>query len=247
MAETIVIKTRLPHCGQSCIIIRIGDRVKSLIMTSRWPAALDESLSTIDLYESHKERKYYDCRANLYAIIMATEHLERAYAQDCVSNEEYTIECNKLISQFKIAEKALENETTESFMRTFQMDCPRAANRLLKMGVPESLRSSGGNDNDVVAVKKTTADLITAMDTVRLGQVEVDALSPVLLDLRNSLAQHPGTPKDWGPLRKVENWLVKLNSMRAYDSIDANDSRQLVFDLETAYEEFDQYLNTKGR
>ena len=216
------------------------------IMTSRWPTALDKSLSAIDLYESHKERKYYDSRANLYAIIMATEHLERAYAQDCVTSQEYTTECNKLISQFKIAKSALgDNETTESFMKTFQMDCPRATNRLLYMGVPESLRSSDDSDNVGVAVAKTVADFITAMDTVRLGQLDVDDLSPLLIDLRNSLMQHTGTPKDWGPIQKVETWLVKLNAMRAHDRIDENEKRQLCLDLDSAYLEFNQHLKTK--
>eukprot|EP00985_Skeletonema_marinoi_P006114 scaffold2652_cov148-Skeletonema_marinoi.AAC.3 len=53
------------------------------------------------------------------------------------------------------------------------------------------------------------------------------------------------TPKDWGPMQKVENWLVKLNFMRAHDRIDENDSRQLYLDLDSAYSEFNQYLKTK--
>jgi len=223
----------------------ISNRAKSNIMTSRWPTALDQSLSTIDLYESHTERKHYDNRANLYAIIMATEHLERAYAQDCVTNAEYTTECNKLISQFKIAESALgKNESTESFMKNYQMDCPRAVNRLLIMGVPESLRSSDDGDR-ALTVATTVANFITAMDVLKLEQLDVDVLLPHLIDLRNSLVQISGTPKDWGPMQKVENWLVKLNFMRAHDRIDENDSRQLYLDLDSAYSEFNQYLKTK--
>lgn len=165
---------------------------------SRWPQALDQSKSQIDLFESSKERKAYENLADLYTIITATEHLERAYAQDAITQSEYTSECNKLISQFKIAEKAAlgtNNMTTETFMNLYQvclyfnnagvihtsrrtlqmlmktradfifnfcesflssqMDCPRAADRLLRMGVPEPLKASHDSGNVAVTVAET--------------------------------------------------------------------------------------------
>ena len=108
-----------------------------------------ESDLEIELYSNAKERQAYDDQANLYAIIMATEHLERAYARDDLSQKEvrldecmcvwrrlgnhrvtgrrrltqhntlfltllrlqYTTECNKLISQFRLAEKAALGKT----------------------------------------------------------------------------------------------------------------------------------------
>ena len=95
------------------------------------PKAADESLPEIELYCSAKERKAYENMGDLYTIITATEHLERAYAQDAITQSEYGTECNKLLSQFRIAEKAAGNNsmTTESFMRVYQMDCPRARER----------------------------------------------------------------------------------------------------------------------
>jgi ESCRT-I complex subunit VPS28 len=66
----------------------------------------------IELYSSSKERQHYDDLANLFSIITATEHLERAYALDSITQEEYTRECNKLISQFRLAEKAALQGTT---------------------------------------------------------------------------------------------------------------------------------------
>jgi ESCRT-I complex subunit VPS28 len=125
---------------------------------SRWPHALDQSKSQIDLFDSSKERKTYENLADLYTLIKATEHLERAYAQDAITQSEYTSECNKLISQFKIAEKAAlgsNGMTTETFMQIYQMDCPRAADRLLRMGVPEPLKTSDGSGNVAVTVAET--------------------------------------------------------------------------------------------
>jgi ESCRT-I complex subunit VPS28 len=47
-----------------------------------------ESDHEIELYSNSRERQQYDEQANLYAIITATEHLERAYAKDDVTREE---------------------------------------------------------------------------------------------------------------------------------------------------------------
>lgn len=62
---------------------------------------------TVELFETAKERQKYDDQASLYAIIVATEHLERSFARDAVSDRDYTTLCNKLISQFRLAEKAV--------------------------------------------------------------------------------------------------------------------------------------------
>jgi ESCRT-I complex subunit VPS28 len=214
----------------------------------RWPMALDKSLSEIDLFDSSKERKAYENCADLYAIITATEHLERAFASDAITNTQYTTECNKLISQFKIAEKAaLGNNkmTTETFMKIYQMDCPRAAERLLRMGVPEPMRSSDNSGNVAISVAETVQHFITAMDNVKLDRLDVDELQPLLSELMNALVQLPDTPNDWAPNHKVKKWLVQLNSMRAYERIDEDDGRQLYHDLDSAYLEFTQYLKTK--
>ena len=42
----------------------------------------------IDLYETSREREIYENCADLYAIIIATEHLERAYARDAITHKE---------------------------------------------------------------------------------------------------------------------------------------------------------------
>ena len=45
-------------------------------------------MQEIELFESSKERADYDNLADLYAIILATEHLERAYARDAITQKE---------------------------------------------------------------------------------------------------------------------------------------------------------------
>lgn len=139
---------------------------------------------------------------DLYTIIIATEHLERAYANDAITQKEYLVECNKLLAQFKIAEKAVllasssgggeggaSNsssswggggggptiaKTTEELMRLYQMDCPRATHRLLHMGVPEPTKDAGTNSS-------SHQHAVTVAETVQHFITTMDA---VKLDLR---------------------------------------------------------------
>lgn len=200
----------------------------------------------IELFESSRERENYDNLADLYAIIFATERLERAYARDAITRDEYTTECNKLISQFRLAEKAAINETmtTETFMLKYQMDCPRAAERLLRMGVPEQMKTST-SENSAVTVAETTQHFITTMDAVKLEQRAVDELQPLLSELMDALTRLPETPDDFEPNRIINQWLQKLNAMRAVDEIDEDDARQLYHDLDAAYAEFTRYLKRR--
>jgi len=199
----------------------------------------------ITLYESQKERATYDNLADLYTIILATEHLERAYARDAVTEQEYKTECNKLISQFRLAEKVAlgKTMTTETFMQVYQMDCPLATERLLKMGVPEQIKSSdNARDYVVVTVAETVQFFITTMDAVQLDQKTVDVLQPLLSDLMDALTRLPETPKDFIPNRIVGCWLQKLNLLRAVDELNDEDTKQLDHDLGSAYAEFTRFL-----
>jgi ESCRT-I complex subunit VPS28 len=129
-------------------------------------------------------------------------------------------------------------------MHLYQMDCPRATERLLKMGVPAPIKS-GDDDNHAVTVAEAVQHFITAMDAVKLEQRAVDELQPLLSDLMDSLTRLPETPNDFEPNRKVSKWLQKLNQLRAVDEIDEEDSRQLYHDLDSAYAEFTRYLKRK--
>lgn len=209
----------------------------------------DSTESQIELWNSRTEREYYDNLGDLYAIITATEHLERAYSRDAITQKEYTTECNKLISQFRPAEKAAlgKNMTTETFMQVYQMDCPRAAERLLRAGIPEQIRSSDDMQNQDVAatVAETVQHFITTMDAVKLEVRAVDELQPLLVDLMDALTRVPETPNNFQPNITIQQWLQKLNMMRAVEELDEDDARQLYHDLDSAYSEFTRYLKRK--
>jgi ESCRT-I complex subunit VPS28 len=209
----------------------------------------DTSSTTVPpLYENSREREIYDEQANLYAIITATEHLERAYARDAVEPKEYTAQCKKLISQFKLAERVLRGTgmSTEEFITLYQMDCPRAEERLLKMGIPEPMKGGTDEVNQAVTVAETVQHFITTMDAIKLDQRAVDEIQPLLSDLNDVFIRIPDLPNDFEPIIKVNRWLQKLNTMRAVDEISDEDSRQLYHDLDSAYTEFTRYLKRGG-
>ena len=97
----------------------------------------------LQLFSSTKERRRYTDLADFYAIIKATEHLEKAYARDAIDEARYEKACLKLISQFKSSESALKLgggiEDASSFIAEWKMDCPRARDRLVRCGAPATV------------------------------------------------------------------------------------------------------------
>ncbi len=210
----------------------------------------------IDLYDSSQEQRLYDNFADLYAIIMTTESLERAYARNAITREEYVAECNKLISQFRVAEKiALEkkpsstaslDKSTETFMQIYQMDCPLAAHRLLVAGVPETMARVETNDKTGITIAMTSEAFIHVLDAIEMSQSSVDELQPLLCVVMDNLSKLPETPNDFEPNRIVQQWLQKLNLMRAIDDLDETDMRQLQMDINAAYADFKTFLSDRS-
>mmetsp|Transcript_9913 Transcript_9913/g.28148 ORF Transcript_9913/g.28148 Transcript_9913/m.28148 type:complete len:219 (-) Transcript_9913:108-764(-) len=203
------------------------------------------------LWSDVRQRRKFEDLADFYAILKATEQLERAYISSAITQSEYTQECNKLIGQFKTSEKALQSAgaitSTKDFIYEYQLDVPRAVERLVESGVPattiyHTTAEAGGG----AAIAETTQTIITAMDALKLEQRAVDDIHPLISDVMGSITKVPDLPKDFTGLAKTQEWLVTLNQMRAADEIDEDQARQLIFDLELVYTSFVDWLKKKG-
>lgn len=197
----------------------------------------------IKLFENIKDRERFENMADLYSIITTTEHLEKAYVRDSVSSEPYTKHCNKLIAQFKTLNPIVKDyvPNIENFIVDFKMDCPAAKNRLLKIGVPATVEhgnQTGNKGQKIIA--ETAQHFITAMNAIQLQQRSVDQLQPWLSSLTSSLNDCP--IKDFEGKKRVLNWLIILNGMKAHEELNDEQLRQLSFDLETSYNEFHKSL-----
>ena len=213
-----------------------------------------DATEEVKLYKSTRERRKYDDMADLYALIKTTEKLEKAFGRDAISSEAYESACLRLISQFKASEGALQRDGTvasaDEFMTEFKMDCPRARERLLRLGVPATILSqSAGSQGDALAdsalrVAECVQHFITAMDALKLDQRAVDEVQPLVSDLVSSLTRVPNAPCRQG-LETLARWLQDLNAMRAAQEISEDQARQLSFDLDNAYSEFHRALRAK--
>ena len=206
----------------------------------------------VKLFTTTREREYYDNLADVYAIFVCAEHLEKAYIKDSVTAQEYTSACSKLIAQFKAAMTVLQDQLKdiEQFMKEYSLFCPAAVNRLLIIGVPatvehaitQTLEDHGKASAQHVA--ECVQNFITLMDSLKLNLVAVDQLHPLLSDILTSLNQFPGVSFEESK-QKVKIWLVKLNQMKASDELSDNEIRQLLFDLENAHNSFYRALSSK--
>ncbi|KAF9585164.1 hypothetical protein BGW38_003648 [Lunasporangiospora selenospora] len=210
---------------------------------------LDEE---IKLTTNNRERAQMDNMADLYSIIVVLEHLEMAYIRSAVTHTEYTPACRQLIAQFRTASSLLGDVVPdlEKFMKEYNLDCPAAAKRI-KIGVPATVEFGDGVTNEANGhrtakyVAETVQNYITVVDTLKLGIVAVDNIHLLLAELMQSLNNVRSLPQDFEGRAKVREWLIKLNSMRASEELNAEERRQLEFDLESSYTAFHGWLDSQ--
>jgi ESCRT-I complex subunit VPS28 len=161
---------------------------------------------------------------------------------------QYTEACTKLISQYKTAETALRLggfiDSVEAFVSEYRLDCPRALERLVRIGVPATVvHNTTNRKTDSVNVAQTVQNFITLMDVLKLNIRAVDEIQPLLSEMMSSLTMVSGLPPDSAGRDKIEAWLRTMNAMRASEELDEEQARQLSFDLERAYSSFMAFLN----
>mmetsp|Transcript_1917 Transcript_1917/g.5296 ORF Transcript_1917/g.5296 Transcript_1917/m.5296 type:complete len:216 (-) Transcript_1917:1046-1693(-) len=209
----------------------------------------------VKLYNNLKERAAYDNLADLYALLVATEHLEKAYVRDSCTADEYTPECKKLIAQFRtlMSHGILGDDfVLDEFLKEYDLHCPSAVHRLVEKGIPATIEhdvSSTTMDasasNQVLMVAQATQGFITAMDALKLNMVAVDEVQPQLHDLLETLGKIKELPADFEGKEKLKSWLAIINRMKAADELDEDQARQLTFDLESSYNAFHRWLGNQ--
>ncbi|KAI3666770.1 hypothetical protein L6452_41807 [Arctium lappa] len=206
----------------------------------------------VKLWNDKREREMYDNFAELYAIIKATEKLEKAYVRDIIPSSDYEAECQKLIAHFKTLSSTLKDTvpSIERFHDTYKMDCPAAMNRLITSGVPATVEhraaAAASGVTSAATVAECVQNFITAMDSLKLNMVAVDQVFPLLSDLSGSLNKLSILPPDFEGKTKMREWIGRLAKMGAADELTEQQSRQLHFDLESSYNSFMAALPTAG-
>lgn len=206
--------------------------------------SMSEDAGLIVLSSNKKERETYENYADLFAIFKTTEKLERAYVRDAISSKEYEPACQKLIGQYKTLWETLRDTVpdVQQFLAHYNMQCPMAAKRLIQSGMPATMefgkpRYSQGS-HSAVNIAGSVQAFITTMDSLKLNMAAVDQIFPLMSDLLTNLNKVEGFPSEFQGKEKVKLWISKLHSMPASQELTENETRQLLFDLESSYNEF---------
>lgn len=204
----------------------------------------------VKLFTSTADRRKFDDLADFYAIFLAAEQLEKAYQRDIIPADDYTSACNKLISQFKSAESTLIQasimSSTGAFISEYQIDLPRAVERLVNRGVPATvIHATTDTRSEGLFVAETTQFFINALDALSLGCRTMDEIHPHLRDIMASAVRVPGLVQNVPEMSRVQTWVVKVHQMRATEELTEDDKRQLTSDLNTAYSCFHQFLRAR--
>eukprot|EP00241_Pyramimonas_parkeae_P011060 CAMPEP_0114238770 /NCGR_PEP_ID=MMETSP0058-20121206/8098_1 /TAXON_ID=36894 /ORGANISM="Pyramimonas parkeae, CCMP726" /LENGTH=231 /DNA_ID=CAMNT_0001350895 /DNA_START=893 /DNA_END=1588 /DNA_ORIENTATION=- len=204
----------------------------------------DASGGEVKLWNTQKERELVNNKADLFALIKTVEYLERAYVRDFISAKEYETTCLNMIAKFKTLLGTMKEQVpdVQMFMRDFNMDCPAAYNRLIVSGMPATIEhgncgqsSAAGGKGSEVVVAETVQAFITTMDALKIQMTSMDSLYPLLSDLMQSLNKLAYLPPDFAGKTNVKEWLMRLHQMSASDELTEEQTRQLLFDLESSY------------
>uniref|UniRef100_A0A182JDS7 Vacuolar protein sorting-associated protein 28 homolog n=1 Tax=Anopheles atroparvus TaxID=41427 RepID=A0A182JDS7_ANOAO len=203
-----------------------------------------ELYEEVKLYRQAREREKYDNMADLFALVSTLQNLEKAYIRDCITPQEYTAACSKLLVQYKVAFKIVQGDefpTIDSFVKKFRLDCPAALERI-REDRPITIRDDKGNTSKCIA--DIVSMFITLMDKLRLEIRAMDDLQPELRDLLDTMNRLSLIPDNFEGKEKVASWLATLNTMQASDDLTEAQVRQLLFDLESSYSAFNNLLHT---
>ena len=89
------------------------------------PTIWSPPVQELKLFTKSSEREKFENLADLFAIVVSMEHLEKAYIRDSIPATEYTPACAKLLAQFKTAIHLAATAGTytdlDTFMQTYQV------------------------------------------------------------------------------------------------------------------------------
>jgi len=197
-----------------------------------------------------QERREAGMMAELYSILITTEHLEAAFVRGVISNEDYEKNCMQLLAQFKTLQSGLRDKCPDirQFVKEQGIHCPLAEERLLGTGVAATALFAHGTSvttgKESLACFKASEGFITLSDALKLNIDAVDELMPLVRDLQVSITTIPNLPPLAG-VERIAGWLVTLNNMRAADSLSEQQCRQLALDVEQAYTALKTWLQEK--
>merc|ERR1711893_37170 len=193
----------------------------------------------VRLFSSVRQREEVENKAELYSIIKTLQELEKAYIKDAVPSDVYTTQCSKLLVQYKNVLPVADITSVEDFVEKYRLDC-RLAMARIKEDRPITQRDNKGNFNALIG--EIVALFITIQDNLHLQSKAKDQLFPDICELVVSMDRMTALPETIKEPAKL--WESTLKPMNASDEITEEEARQMLFDIESSYGAFNQFLKS---
>ncbi|CAD2213102.1 ESCRT-I complex subunit VPS28 [Angomonas deanei] len=194
------------------------------------------------------EREHVDYLADLFAVVLTIEQVEKANRRDLITEKQYSDTVRRLLEKYKSTVSHLEKSrnpyftNVDEFLDRYCSRCP-AARATIKEG------PSGSAETNARFLARQSLEcgqfFITLLDALRLQQTAVDAINPLLGDLLSGLNKLGLSKRDF--YAKLQSWRKKLDAMQAADVLDDSSARQFAYDLEQGYNSLRAYLDEDSR
>ncbi|SYZ70370.1 vacuolar_protein_sorting-associated_protein-like_protein [Leishmania braziliensis MHOM/BR/75/M2904] len=186
---------------------------------------------------SPEDRQHIDYLADLFAVIIAIEQIEKANRRDLIDQDQYSSTVRRLLEKYKntVAHpQSARNPyftTIDDFFEKYCTRCPAAQTTIRDGPI------SSPNENNARFLARQSVEcsdhFITLLDSLRLQQTSVDVLNPPLGDLLQVLRKLGLSKEDF--CVRLQNWQRRLDSMNAADMLDESSTRDFAYDLERGY------------
>lgn len=87
-------------------------------------------------------------------------------------------------------------------------------------------------NNNKKAIAETTSAFITLMDAIKLNYNSKDTLHPLFTDVLTKC------PSDFANRNKLVNWLIRLNKMDISETLDDDELKEMLWDVDSAYNSY---------
>jgi len=121
-------------------------------------------------------------------------------------------------------------------------DCQAAIERITE-DRPITVKDDKGNQPKLIV--DITSLFITLEDHIQLNMASVEELLPDLKALVQSLNRLSSLPESYEGKRITAQWLTTLKGMNISDDLADDQKRQLSFDLQAAFDEFRDFIESQ--
>jgi len=204
-------------------------------------------LQEIRLFSNPTDREMYDNMGEVYAITMSIQALEKAFMKDCITQDQYTSRCTKLLAQYKTAWASMQTthceiNTIEEFLIEYRLDAPLALQRI-RDDKPYTIKDDKGNSGKLIA--EISCTYITVSNYLEMEMTGAGDLVHDVSNLHHQLSRLSNLPNHSEAIELISKWKDVLKGMQASDALDEEQAKQMKLDVTTAHTSFDQFLENE--